>query len=242
MLDITKDSLQQLTRFLASEDRYAPPATDESTLVWMEQKDYIEWGFSPEIQAMTDALLDRARSLLRETETPTDRIVGLLREAMWRVAVKFYSQDAWDKADRYIYSQVSAHVPEILAGIELEMLNRMGWRLPFEEAARRIPDVLEDHIRRIDWYLPTAAQFAMTQRLRFHAARRAGGPTAAALEQAAMHATAHHNWLVEIRARRVHELATARADQRGLPMLGCLPPHAQLETPAPVRRVKKRPE
>lgn len=248
MSELTPSTFTLLTKYLASDGRYAPPPSHESSLVWLAKKDYIEEGFSPEIQALTSALVDRARSLLRETEQPTDRIDDLLQEAMWRVAVKFYSQAAWDHAEQHIYIHLSPSVLTVLARIELEMLQRMGWRLPFDEAARRIPGILEDHIRLIDWHLPTASQFAMTERIRFHAARGGGVAderTLAAMEQTAVLAAQHHQWLVNTRALRVHELANVRAAEEGLPVLGRLQTSAdlqeQLDPAAPVRMLRKRP-
>lgn len=199
---------------------------------WLVRKEMVEYGFSPEVEALTDALVQTARETMHDLSDQGHR---LLQETCWRIAVKFYARDAWENACREVYNHLVFHSADLLNRLEVPLLDQLGWQLPFDRARELLPQVIERQVARLDDALREASREAAEKRSAFHRNE--------ATEEEAVQAIMYEQWIIFMREYRRQELRAEGGDELAFRTLSASARRAvfpQFEETAK-RMLKKRP-
>lgn len=170
----------------------------EGDQTWLMKKEVVEHGFSPEVEALTDALVCTAKEMMHVGEELGEKEFRLLQETSWRIALKFYARDGWDSACREVYSHLCYNSVHLLNSLEVPLLEHLGWKLPFQLAEKFFPEVLQRQIDRLDGALREASREATEKRVAFHKDE--------ATEGEAVQAIMLEQWIIYMREFRRKEL------------------------------------
>lgn len=206
-----------VANYVHSPLRFSEPPSVSADGEWMNKKETIEFGFAPEVEALTDALVVKAREMACEDlgvgEVP-DTVERTLREASWRLALKYYARDGWESAVLHVYNELSTGVIRVINRLELLLLKRLDWKLPFQEAADLLPSVLERQIDRLHLLITRANTAASDERTRFYAGDSS--------EKTAVRALVLPQWLLILQDLRRAELKALQLAADMPPVLGSL--------------------
>lgn len=170
MVKTLDECMKAIAPYLLSPLLFSYPPKPTRDGWWMTQKEAIEYGFAPEVEALTEALVDKIT-----TETMTEKTRLLMQETAWRIALKFYTRDGIEGAVAYIYRSMSSEAVDTLNRAEVVVLDYLSWSLPFEEAARAFPQVLQRQVDRLTPLIVAATRLAADERARYQSGESTEG-------------------------------------------------------------------